>query len=328
MVGRNDQCPCGSGKKYKKCCEGKAQVTVETVFHDEIENTLQAFYSVYPERKDIKDYITVANEWVDALSSLQRDLVEAVALDEFFVHHRLDIWQGFVKRTAKKMVRPATIDLLSKWDNPALFLGKVESVEEDYFTATDALTKEAVRIRRESAKPIPEGMGVFCFTLPDGSNVDNQVLAMSSLIFFPTQYEVVFDAFGKAFAAQSQLDAAAYAAQHHLAFWKDIVKAGYTGEEFTSFEQDVLQQAKDFLAKNERNGEQLIIALEDYLVDQQPTARKAAAIAAGAIRFGQERGLIDGKPFTVKDIAESFGISASSLNKYYQELLAYTPVMA
>jgi hypothetical protein len=24
-VGRNDPCPCGSGKKYKKCCLGKAQ---------------------------------------------------------------------------------------------------------------------------------------------------------------------------------------------------------------------------------------------------------------------------------------------------------------
>ncbi len=22
-IGRNDSCPCGSGKKYKKCCEGK-----------------------------------------------------------------------------------------------------------------------------------------------------------------------------------------------------------------------------------------------------------------------------------------------------------------
>lgn len=25
-VGRNDQCPCGSGKKYKKCCGGKRNV--------------------------------------------------------------------------------------------------------------------------------------------------------------------------------------------------------------------------------------------------------------------------------------------------------------
>ena len=24
-VGRNDPCPCGSGKKYKKCCDKKSQ---------------------------------------------------------------------------------------------------------------------------------------------------------------------------------------------------------------------------------------------------------------------------------------------------------------
>jgi uncharacterized protein YecA (UPF0149 family) len=23
-IGRNDPCPCGSGKKYKKCCMGKS----------------------------------------------------------------------------------------------------------------------------------------------------------------------------------------------------------------------------------------------------------------------------------------------------------------
>jgi hypothetical protein len=28
-VGRNDPCPCESGKKYKKCCEGKSGLTEE-----------------------------------------------------------------------------------------------------------------------------------------------------------------------------------------------------------------------------------------------------------------------------------------------------------
>ncbi len=27
-IGRNDSCPCGSGKKYKKCCEGQVSATV------------------------------------------------------------------------------------------------------------------------------------------------------------------------------------------------------------------------------------------------------------------------------------------------------------
>ena len=28
-VGRNDPCPCGSGKKYKKCCEAKQRKKFE-----------------------------------------------------------------------------------------------------------------------------------------------------------------------------------------------------------------------------------------------------------------------------------------------------------
>jgi hypothetical protein len=33
-VGRNDKCPCGSGKKYKKCCWRKDQ-TVRTATTDD-----------------------------------------------------------------------------------------------------------------------------------------------------------------------------------------------------------------------------------------------------------------------------------------------------
>ena len=84
-------------------------------------------------------------------------------------------------------------------------------------------------------------------------------------------------------------------------------------------------RVKEFLAAKNLDDSKLMVVLEDYLVEQQPTARKAGAIAAGAIRFGQDRELFDGK-FTVKEIAESFGISASSLNKYHQELLAFYAV--
>lgn len=29
-VGRNDACPCGSGKKFKQCCESKASGTTQS----------------------------------------------------------------------------------------------------------------------------------------------------------------------------------------------------------------------------------------------------------------------------------------------------------
>lgn len=31
-VGRNEPCPCGSGKKYKHCCAGKAQHSVQSMW--------------------------------------------------------------------------------------------------------------------------------------------------------------------------------------------------------------------------------------------------------------------------------------------------------
>lgn len=328
MVGRNDQCPCGSGKKYKKCCEGKQQVTVENVFNEEIESVLQTFYSVYPERKDIREYIQLVQAWSPKLKSqLQRELIEAVVLDEFFFHIRPDIWTNYLKRTMKRSIRPATVALLESWKEPMMFIGKVEEVDELYFKAVNVLTDESFMIRRENNKPIPEGMHVFAFLIPDGSNKENHVLAVSTLIFFPTDHAKVIDEFGKQFKAQDQ-DSQAFLKDNHLAFWTKLVEGGYAGEEFTTFEADVLEQTKRFLEEHERNSKELIMVLEDYLIEQQPTARKSAAIAAGAIRFGQERGLIEGKAFTVKDIAEYFGVSSSSLNKYYQDLLSYQAVTA
>lgn len=59
------------------------------------------------------------------------------------------------------------------------------------------------------------------------------------------------------------------------------------------------------------------------LIEGQPTARKEAAIAAGAIRYGQEKELFESLSMTVKEIAATFDISASSLTKYYQDLSSY-----
>ncbi len=53
MVGRNEPCPCGSGKKYKKCCESKATFSIEVAQAEELERILQVFYEEYPERRDV-----------------------------------------------------------------------------------------------------------------------------------------------------------------------------------------------------------------------------------------------------------------------------------
>lgn len=325
MIGRNEPCLCGSGKKYKKCCETKEVKSTQQVMMEEIESTLQTFYNTYPERKDIREYIELVQEWGPKLEgALQRELIEGVVLDDFFYHRRIDIWQSYLKRTLKKMVRPSTRNLLARWETPTLFVGQILAVHEHYMEAKHLMTEEVYQIRRENNKPIPDDMFVFAFIVDDGSEIAQHVLALSSLIFFPKEHKDTFAKFKDNFL-QSGQTAAEFLKANHLSLWEQLVAGGYAGEEFNDFQTEVMEQMKEFLAAKGLESEALISTIEDYLIEQQPKARKSAAISAGAIRFAQERGLFGDQSFTVKEIAEHFGVAASSLNKYYQELLAYAP---
>lgn len=324
MVGRNDPCPCGSGKKYKKCCASKQAVTVETVQMEELERVLQNFYDEYPTRKDIYEYIEAANEWKQELGqALMEEMIEAIALDEFFFHKRPDIWEDYLKKQKKKIVRPSVLQILDRWQSPRMFIGQVEAVEDEYMTVSNIFENESIKLRRESDKPIPDGIHLFSFILPDNRLKEDHYLAVSTLIFFPVDHSAQINAFANKFSAQNDKSAADFLKENTLEFWRMLVSDGYAGEEFSNFEAGVLQHVVKFLEQHDRKSEKFIEMLEDYLVEQQPNARKEVAIAAGAIRFGQEQTFFEPLSMTLKEIAEWFGVSPSSMNKYYKELSEY-----
>ena len=118
------------------------------------------------------------------------------------------------------------------------------------------------------------------------------------------------------------MDSEQFTKENHLLLWEGLVENGYEGQEFTPFEQEVVEQLKAFMVEKSIDNENFVAVVEDYLIEKQPSARKAGAIAAGAVRFGQDHDLL-GQKFTVKEIGESFGVSPSSLNKYHQELTAF-----
>lgn len=323
MIGRNDPCPCGSGKKYKKCCESKQTISIEEVKTEELERVLQTFYDEYPERKDYTAFGDYAATWIKSLKGfMEQEMIEAIAMDEFFFHQRLDIWTGYLEKQHKKIARPSTLKVIDSWNEPRAFVGEVTAVEAQYLTVRHILTNEVILLRRENDKPVPTGMHIYCFILPDGQE-DNHYLAVSSLVFFPTDHKIVFEDFTKEFKSLNDTTDKEFLKENGLKLWIALGKNGYQGGEYTFFEAGVLQQAMDFLEKNKRDYTKLIEVVEDYLFEQQPNARKEVAIAAGAIRFGQDKGFFEPLDLTVKEIAETFEVSTSSLNKYYNELLAY-----
>jgi len=48
-VGRNDPCPCGSDRKYKKCCIDKEIAATDTQYGEEFNQGMESLYSKLPE---------------------------------------------------------------------------------------------------------------------------------------------------------------------------------------------------------------------------------------------------------------------------------------
>ncbi len=319
MVGRNDPCPCGSGKKYKKCCERKDATTVEDMLTDEMEHLLQTFYDIHPQRPDIQDFVEFANPWKTSLDNyLPKEMIETIALDEFFFHKRTDIWTDYLAKQKKKQIRPAILELMERWSEPRVFIGEVTEVGDTYLTAKSIVGDETIELWKETDKPVPVGVHFYCFILSDGT-AEGNYLAVSSLIFFPTDHSEAINKYAEALADSDTTSLKGST----MKFWIALGEDGYTGDEFTEFEAGVIQSAEEFLLKHDRKSESLLELLEDFLVDEQPKARKKLAIAAGAIRYGQDNKFFEPLDMTLKDIAEAFDVSTSSMSKYAKDLTEY-----
>ena len=85
-IGRNDPCPCGSGKKYKKCCMNKPQSSVNLV---ESEREKKKWLEYYPasaeERQEGRVYL---EDFYDR-ESIEIDKLIYLAMK----HRAIPIWQ-------------------------------------------------------------------------------------------------------------------------------------------------------------------------------------------------------------------------------------------
>ncbi|UQZ34778.1 hypothetical protein C2I18_15350 [Paenibacillus sp. PK3_47] len=124
-VGRNDLCPCGSGKKYKRCCLGKETSAVESILRlvttDEaaaaaadLEPAVQAVVpAVRPESKltltTLKKMVTREMKWEHpAHEQLALQLIESMRkeYDRELIYEALGLWNGYSGQ-AKPAVKKA-----------------------------------------------------------------------------------------------------------------------------------------------------------------------------------------------------------------------------
>lgn len=333
-VGRNDYCPCGSGKKYKKCCLKNNVVSLEQVRDEELSN-LQVELLDFA----LDEYEDILEDVIDNFLGDQYFDEESETLKLFYLH----MWAIFTlpiifgrtildefleKKKKARNVRTSTLNQLESWKQVGPSFSIVTNVIDDlYFEVEDIFTKEKKTVKRiQDQEKVEEGVLILGFLVPFGNY---------------SSYFILFLDFPK-----SEVRALVSEAQHHFdesdysdatEFMKDVfpslLSAIIEGEfgdlpSIDDFEwkkpefKTVANLLSKKLEEMELPSEFISVGVyfwSMFCEKESPTVRKPQVYAA-AIHYFIEMNLPQLGFFTQQEIADLYGVSVTSVSKVYRRM--------
>jgi hypothetical protein len=172
-IGRNEECPCGSGKNYKKCCGGESNVIsinriIENEFEDIQAKILSFAFSNYSNQIEISfdeiiDELILDSEedenfyrMIHAIwyTLFERQLnTNGGTIMEEFISKKL----SFIKRTKMK-------EIVKTWDKPVIVVGRLTQVSELEGLVEDFFSGKEYSIYLESSD-LPQEIGTFILAM-------------------------------------------------------------------------------------------------------------------------------------------------------------------
>ena len=358
MVGRNDPCPCGSGKKYKKCHGKNVNGDITAVVESEFNRLKGVFAQHYYQNFNYKlqpRYQAWSQELQHAPHLPEGYLEYAVADTAMYVDEAAD-WKQYVEQIqADESVREQVKAVFAEAAEPKFALAEVTSIDEQVLNLQDVATGETyVMAISENAKIAKWVFGVI---FKDSRVGENGITVAQSTLFIPEALSMVIDIMKakidngvtdalelyKAFVeilendtTDVPVEAKEVTATEEAIVEEDgdadagepveaeeIVDVEEATEEQT-FEQEIAALVQAYLTKYNLDAADFVTAVDAYLAETDIKAKKAGAVAAGAILAGQTAGVVpEGGLTKVKDVAEHFDVSSSSLSKYRKEIAEY-----
>ncbi|MBB5181849.1 hypothetical protein HNQ44_003324 [Planomicrobium koreense] len=337
MVGRNDPCPCGSGKKYKKCHGKQQTVSINDLVNDELFKVRQQFFSDNPNQEQLPAFRELQQQWQPRLmQSMAENDAQAFVIENFLFMQKPELWADFLTKQIEAAQRPTTKEVLENWKDVKVFLGQFVAGNETSAQFKDAFTGEVFKMTDQPPTDMQDNQGLLAILLPDARIGEEGALFLNGYLTVVGEFTPFFEKLKAQMASDNATDGPAYLRDNYLAVVEMIVKysTGSVDEsvELSPEHQSVMDELNkhvegaDFDAETVDN---VTSILNSYLVSQQPTVQKPEALVAGYWRFLQDHELIKGPMLAPKDLSEKFGVSSSTILKrskefgsYFEELLA------
>lgn len=337
MVGRNDPCPCGSGKKYKKCHGREQSVSVNDLVNEELFKVRQLFFSENPNQDNIMEFRELQQEWQPRLmQTMAENDAQAFVIENFLFMKKPELWQEHLNKQIELSQRPSTQEVLQNWNDVKVFVGQYVKGDENSAQFKDAFTGDMYTMADQPPTDMVDGQGLLAILLPDSRVGKEGALFLNGYLTIVGEFTPFFEGLKAEMKKADATEGEQYVRDNYLAVVESIVKYSTStvddSIELSPEHQSVIDVLQKHVAEadfDEETVDNVTSIMNSYLTSQQPSVQKPEALVGGYWRFLQDHELIKGPMLAPKDLSEKFDVSSSTILKrskefgsYFEELLA------
>lgn len=330
MIGRNDPCTCGSGKKYKKCCLGKNEVAVEQLIDDELERVLLGVYEQSKERADIAEYNRYRRQWIEKLGNLWDEKSIEVSVTEYFLFiARRDIWNNYLERLLNNQMRSTVRSVVESWQKPFVLFAKIIGEKDGLIEVQEILGEETYYLEKGKEMPVGKDTIVFGVVLHDNRNRENGLYVITSLMFVQDDKQYFTNEITN-LVKSSQIEESNDFYKEHMLDVYEIMLSRDNGSieelidnDLTKVQQEVLVMIDEALedVKAQLEAHELLKNIGiTYFLKEKPNFRKPNVVAAAVFLVAIDLKMLGELTMTNAEVAKLFDVSTASIKKHAENI--------
>lgn len=330
MIGRNDPCSCGSGKKYKKCCGKQGPDLIELIVNEELDQVLVTFFDTYPKGEDRKEMIRMMREWILRLSdSWSKEDVEEAASEFYLFIQNPQGWHAYIQEQLSKTKREAVRTILKAWDKPFMLLAEIVGSDDGMLRVRQLFTDEEFHVTRNDGMPADEGTLLFGTVLRDQRKREDAIAPVSSMMFLAKWSKQTKQSLMELRESQAVASVEEFLRKHTLDIYELFIKRSMASlnelveEVLDPNKLDALKALEVALREMKQDSgtreimHKLAVA---YFLNDHSDRDSGDDFVAAAVWTGMKIGMVQGVEASEGEIADQFGSSAEGMSHFVKDL--------
>ncbi|WP_341356984.1 SEC-C metal-binding domain-containing protein [Rossellomorea sp. y25] len=356
-VGRNEPCPCGSGKKYKKCCEKENVVNIDTLVSQELD-VLQAQLYDYIATAQSKEMEESYHHYLAKMDLMQADPdIYEMAFVSWYGATQKDsddvrLIERFVDKQLSTVTRPQTAEVLESWKNVRVTAGTVEKVDDNTLRVEEAITGDVLIVTEKFGK-LEENSFFLGLLLPNGEKylpfaqyfiypaIEKAAMELVKIRFEQGEFETLHDYLSGQYLEIADVGFVLYSAEKKKTGKSSAPNKASDAADAPSGSDEKSEDAiegveiwktpeyveaitslQNFLTEkgeDKEESELLVAVLEKYFYTERPTIRNPKIYSGALVDMAKNIDEISIR-HVQKELAEYFDVSANSISRRSKQI--------